>query len=88
MIGIALAKEPATSIRGFKQHSISARIRRTISNAVLYNVNVNTRPQGLRQALAVGACHNLFNREILGLWFLPVKERNRNPNFVGNLNVE
>src|SRR5947207_9406660 len=86
MINIPFSIEPASSLRRFREHAVTAWSRRPIGDAMLHNVNVNTGTQRFVEAFAAGAINYFFNEEIGGLGVFAMKECGGNPNFIGDSN--
>jgi hypothetical protein len=52
-----------------------------------HNMNINTGAKRFAETLSASAPDYFFNREILSLGALPVKEGRGNPNFVGDFDI-
>src|SRR5258708_19962569 len=67
MIRVAMAKQATASRRRFDKHSVASRIWRTIGDAMLHHVYIETRPQRSHKSeFFRRSCefHDLFDLEI------------------------
>jgi hypothetical protein len=63
---------------------MTPRVRGAIGNAVLHDMNVNTRTQRLIEDFSASPLHYLLNREIAGLRVFPMQESGNDPDFIGD----
>src|SRR6267143_703118 len=87
MINVSLPVKTAATFRRFKEHAVTAWIRRPIGYAVQHDVNIDTGTKRLVEAFAAGAVNYFFNQEIRSLGVFTVKECRGNPNFIGNFDL-
>jgi len=87
MIGISSAKKAAAALRRFDKHTVAARVRRAIGDAMQDDVNVDPGTKRLVQAFAPSTVNDFFNGKVGSRRVLAMKQGCGNPNFVGDLQL-
>jgi hypothetical protein len=72
MVAVSLAEKAAAASARLKEHSITARIRRAIGNAMLDSMDVHTGAKVSTKAFPLGACNDLRDSEIGAFGMLPM----------------
>src|SRR5258708_27229482 len=85
MIRVAMAKQATASRRRFDKHSVASRIWRTIGDAMLHHVYIETRPQRSQESeFFRRSCefHDLFDLEIRTFGVPLMKHESSDPNLI------
>jgi len=85
MISVASPEQSAAALSSLKKHAIAPRIRGTIGDTVLNNMDVNARSQRRSRRHKHGLLDNLVNGKIRTGRMSAVEQGGGNPDFVGNL---
>src|SRR5579872_2126356 len=87
IVVVSAAKQAPATGCCFKQHPIATGVGRTVRDAVLNYVDVDSRTKGFFARLLCRTLHDLLDREIKLFGMLSMKQGNDNPNLIGDLNA-
>jgi len=82
MVGVRIAKEPAGTLPGLKEHAISSRTWRTIGDAMLHDMWIDAGAQFSCDYFPTSTIEDFRNCEVFALREFAVEQSRGNPDFI------
>src|SRR5207245_6325983 len=87
MVGVARAEETPTSGCCLVKHSIASRIRRTVGNTMLDDMNVDAASKRLKESFLFCTIHDLLHGEVWLFRVFTMEQSSGDPHLVGDLDT-